>query len=106
MANNTQADLSTPIDITTSGECADSGEVKVIMTLAQLTAIRNTLNWNVDLETVELDNDEPERAALVIDFVGAVDAAVANLHHGSGPDEPQPRQGEVAVRSLKGLPSP
>jgi hypothetical protein len=81
MTNNMQADLSAPIDIATGGEYADNSEVKIVMTLAQLTAIRNTLNWNVDLETVELDNAEPERAALVIDFINAVDAAMMGLHH-------------------------
>lgn len=68
--------LTAAINVITDDPHAENCEVQVILTVAQLTAIRNTLDWNVDLETIALDNEEPERASLVSDFIDTVDAAL------------------------------
>lgn len=51
--------------------------VTLDMTRDQAAALANTLAWNVDLETVALDNGEPERAAFVQRFVGTVRAGLS-----------------------------
>jgi hypothetical protein len=58
-------DLSTPITIRSDN---DSDTVTVTITPAQLAALADTIASNVDLETIALDNGEPERAAFLDEF--------------------------------------
>jgi hypothetical protein len=69
-------DLSDPIEIRHVSPHAEHPEVTITMTAAQLRAIRNTLSDNVDIETVAVDNYEPERAVLLIQFIKAVDKQI------------------------------
>lgn len=61
------------IDFTTGNE----ERVLVTMTRTQLAALANTIAWNVDMDTVEIDNGEPERAAFLATFRDRARAALA-----------------------------
>ncbi len=51
----------------------DDGSATVTVDIDGLFALRNSLSWNVDLDTVRYDNGEPDRADLIAAFIAAVD---------------------------------
>lgn len=51
---------------------AEFDDVKIVVTHAQARMIADTIAWNVDMDTVAYDNDEPERA----DFLAMLKDAI------------------------------
>lgn len=64
--------LSAPISIDTD----EIGQRVIVLTYTQLAALRETLSLNVDLDTVALDNGEPDRADFIREFVEVADSAL------------------------------
>lgn len=63
------------VDITTDGEYAKNGEVKLVMTVEQLDKLAEVLDTCVDRDTVALDWDEPQTAEFVDSLVSAIRSA-------------------------------
>lgn len=50
---------------------SDAVTTRITITRKQLAMLEEVLSVNVDLDVIELDNNEPETAAFVRDFIHA-----------------------------------
>lgn len=69
-------ELAEVVDVTVDGEYAIQGEVKIVMTVAQMDKLAELLERHVDRSVVALDNGDPEGARFIEELVRTLSAGV------------------------------